>query len=130
VIFRTRSGAESGLCDFGPLTIFRSLARRIIPGFAAFSVVLGGTHRDNLDLVEPAYITFDDKDYGEFAFGCANGGLDCEYTQRTIFFTWQGFDEMDEVGGNGSTDLNDDGTLDVEIRFYLGDVAILKARKW
>ena len=86
--------------------------------------------RDYLDLVEPAYITFDSKGHGEFAFGCVNGGLDCQYATRTIFFTWQGDDEMDEVSGDGSADLDEDGTLEVEIRFHLGDEAILKARKW
>ncbi len=44
--------------------------------------------------------------------------------------TWQGFDEMDEVGGDGSAELDDDGSLEIEIRFHLGDEAILKARKW
>ncbi len=37
---------------------------------------------------------------------------------------------MDEVGGDGSAELNDDGYLEIEIRFHLGDEAVLKARKW
>ena len=86
--------------------------------------------RQYLDMVEPAYIAFDDNGHGEFAFGCVNGGLDCEYAHRTIFFNWQGFDEMDEVSGDGSADIDDDGTLDIEIRFHLGDEANLKAQKW
>ncbi len=86
--------------------------------------------RDYLDLVEPAHITFAGDGQGEFAFGCVNGGLDCEYSSRIIFFTWQGFDEMDEVGGDGSAELDDNGSLKIEIRFHLGDEAILKARKW
>ena len=86
--------------------------------------------RDYLDLVEPAHITFSENGHGEFAFGCVNAGLDCEYAPRTIFFTWQGFDEMDEACGDGSADLADDGSLEIEIRFHLGDEAILKARKW
>ena len=43
---------------------------------------------------------------------------------------WQRFDEMDEVGGDGSAELDDDRSLEIEIRFHLGDEAILKARKW
>ncbi len=86
--------------------------------------------RDYLDLVEPAHITFDGNGRGEFAFGAVNGGLDCEYSRRVIFFTWQGFDELDEVGGDGSAELNDDGSLDVEIRFHHGDEALMKARRW
>ena len=86
--------------------------------------------KDFLDLVEPAHITFDDDGRGEFAFGAMNGDLDCEYAQRIIFFTWAGFDEMDEVGGNGSAELNDDGTMSVELCFHLGDEAQLKACRW
>ena len=37
---------------------------------------------------------------------------------------------MDEVGGDGSAELDDDGSLEIEIRLHLGDEAILKARKW
>ena len=86
--------------------------------------------RDYLDLVEPAYITFERDGHGEFAFGAVTAGLDCEYARRIIFFTWQGFDEMDELNGDGSADLNDDGTLEVEIRFQFGDEATLKALEW
>ena len=86
--------------------------------------------RDYLDLMEPAYIAFDDNGYGEFVFGCVNGGLDCEYSHRVIFFTWEGSDEMDEVSGDGSADLEDDGSLDIEIKFHHGDQANLKARRW
>lgn len=86
--------------------------------------------RNYLDPVEPAHITFEDNGHGEFAFGCVQGGLDCEYSQRIIFFTWQGFDEMDEVNGAGSAELDDDGSLEIEIRFHLGDEATLKAQRW
>ena len=37
---------------------------------------------------------------------------------------------MDEASGDGSADLKDGGTLEIEIRFHLGDEAILKAWKW
>jgi len=83
--------------------------------------------RDYLDLVEPAYIAFEEDGRGEFAFGAVKGGMDLEYSQRTIFFTWAGFDEMDEVSGSGSAELHDEGTLEIEISFHLGDDATLKA---
>ena len=83
-----------------------------------------------LDLVEPAYIAFQDNGYGEFAFGCVTGTGECEYSSRIIFFTWDGMDEMDEVSGDGSAEINDDGTLEIEIRFRYGDEAVLKAQKW
>lgn len=87
-------------------------------------------NRDYLDLMEPAHITFEDQGRGEFAFGCVNGGLDCEYSRRIIFFTWQGSDEMDDVNGDGTAELEDDGSVEIEIRFHHADEAILKARKW
>jgi len=40
-----------------------------------------------------------------------------------------GFDEMDEVNGAGSAELDDDGTLEIESSFHLGDDAVLKARR-
>ena len=85
--------------------------------------------RDYLDLVEPAYIAFDENGRGEFAFGVVNATMDIEYGRRIVFFTWSGFDEMDEVGGTGSAELEDDDTLEIEIFFHLGDDAILKAER-
>ncbi len=86
--------------------------------------------RDYLDLVEPAYIAFKDSGRGEFSFGCINGGFEFEYSRRIVFFKWLGFDEMDDVGGDGSADLEDDGSIEIEIRFDSGDEAILKAQRW
>ena len=37
---------------------------------------------------------------------------------------------MAEVGGDGAAELDDDGSLEIEIRFHLGDEAILKTRIW
>lgn len=85
---------------------------------------------DHLDLVEPAYISFADDGRGEISFGALNAGLDCEYGARIIFFTWFGCDEMDEVMGSGNAELNDDGTIDIEFSYHLGDDALLKARRW
>ena len=86
--------------------------------------------RDHLDLVEPAHITFHGDGHGEIAFGALNGGLDCAYSPGIIFFTWEGFDEMDEVRGDGSAELEHDGALEIEFRYHLGDEAVLKAQKW
>ena len=55
-------------------------------------------------------------------------GLDLEYSQTMAFFTWQGFDEMDEVHGSGNAELLDDGTLEIEFAYHNGDEAILKAK--
>ncbi len=85
---------------------------------------------DFLDLLEPAYIAFDDKGLGEFVFGAVTAGLDCRYTPGGVDFTWQGHDEMDVACGSGSAEIEDDGTLTGEIRFHLGDESGFKARRW
>ena len=36
---------------------------------------------------------------------------------------------MDEVSGDGSAKLDDDGSLETEVRFHLGIETILKAKK-
>jgi hypothetical protein len=85
---------------------------------------------DYLNMLEPAFIAFKKDGHGEFRFGCVNAGLDCEYSLTTVHFTWHGFDEMDEVCGDGFAEFNDDGTLSAEIAFHLGDEATFKAQKW
>jgi hypothetical protein len=67
--------------------------------------------------------------HGEIAFGAMQAGLDLEYSPTTVFFTWSGFDEMDEVSGSGSAELLDDGTLEIEFTYHLGDDAVLKAKR-
>ena len=85
--------------------------------------------RDYLDLVEPASITIRADGHGEIAFGAMQASLDLEYSPSTVFFTWAGFDEMDEVSGSGSAELLDDGSIEIEFAYHLGDVAVLKARR-
>ena len=85
--------------------------------------------RDFLDLVEPASMTIGSDGHGEIAFGAMQAGLDLEYSPTTVFFTWTGFDEMDEVSGSGSAELLDDGTLEIEFAYHLGDEAVLKAKR-
>lgn len=85
--------------------------------------------RDHLDLVEPATMTIQANGHGEIAFGALQAGLDLEYGQSIVFFTWDGFDEMDEVNGSGSAELLDDGSLEIEFAYHLGDEAVLKAHR-
>jgi hypothetical protein len=85
--------------------------------------------RDYLDLVEPAYISFGKDGTGEFAFGVVNATLDAQYGQSVVFFTWVGFDEGDDINGSGSAELQDDGTVEIELSVHNGDDAILKARR-
>ena len=85
--------------------------------------------RDYLDLIEPATMTILADGHGEIAFGAMQAGLDLEYGRSVIVFTWAGFDEMDEVSGSGSAKLQDDGSLEIEFAYHLGDEAILKAER-
>ncbi|SMF66095.1 hypothetical protein SAMN06265365_12615 [Tistlia consotensis] len=82
---------------------------------------------DYLDLVGPATLVIDADGHGEIAFGAMQAGLDLEYAPSMVFFTWAGFDEMDEVTGSGSAELLDDGSLEIDFAYHLGDEAVLKA---
>jgi hypothetical protein len=85
--------------------------------------------RDYLDLVEPAMMTIGADGHGEIAFGAVQAGLDLEYSRSMVFFTWAGSDEMDEVSGSGSAELLDDGTLEIDFAYHLGDEATLRAKR-
>ncbi len=85
--------------------------------------------RDYLNLVEPAMMVIEANGHGEIAFGAMQAGLDLEYSRTLVFFTWEGFDEMDEVRGSGSAELQDDGTLEIEFAYQHGDEATLRAKR-
>jgi hypothetical protein len=61
--------------------------------------------KDFLDMMEPAYIVFDGKSGGEFAFGCVTGGLHCRKSRSGVEFTWEGNNEMDQASGAGWAEL-------------------------
>lgn len=83
--------------------------------------------RSHLDLVQPAQMTINADGHGEIAFGALQAGLDVGYGTSVIFFTWAGFEEMDEMHGSGSAELQDDGSVEIEFTYHLGDKATLKA---
>lgn len=56
-------------------------------------------------------------------------GLDLEYSRSMVFFTWEGFDEMDEIRGSGSAELLDDGSLEIEFAYNVGDETVLRAQR-
>jgi len=53
--------------------------------------------KDFLDMMGPAYIAFDGKAGGEFAFGCVTAGLHCRKTPSGVDFTWEGNDEWTKL---------------------------------
>jgi hypothetical protein len=82
-----------------------------------------------LDMLGPAHITFQSKGRGEFAFGCVQATMTCDFGRETVFFTWEGFDEMDPVHGDGSAEITGAGTLEGEIAFHNGDESAFKAQR-
>ena len=60
-------------------------------------------------MVEPAYISFDGKGGGEFAFGCVTGAIYGAGDGNAIEFTWDGNDEMDDANGDGWAELQHNG---------------------
>ena len=85
--------------------------------------------RGDLNLGGPATITIGADNHGEIAFGALQAGLDLSSSPSMVFFTWAGFDEMDEVTGDGSAELLDDGSIEITFAYHNGDEAILKAKR-
>ena len=85
--------------------------------------------RGYLDLAGPASMTIGADNSGEIAFGAMQATLDLGYGPSMVFFTWAGFDEMDEVTGEGSAELLDDGSIEITFAYHNGDEAILKAKR-
>ena len=83
--------------------------------------------RDHLDLCGPAHLWVRANGVGEIAFGAMQASLDVDYGPDEIGFSWAGFDEMTEVSGSGSAELQHDGSLQIEFEYHLGDEAVLKA---
>ena len=77
----------------------------------------------------PATITITDHGRGEIAFGALQAGLDIEYSRSSVGFTREGVDEMDEASGDGSAELLDDGSIEIEFAYHNGDEAVLKAKR-
>ncbi len=85
--------------------------------------------RDYLDLSGPAYLQIGHEGWAEFAFGCVTAGGPLEYSKTIAYFRWSGFDEGDEISGNASAELPDDGSLEIELSFDNGDDATLTAHR-
>ena len=85
--------------------------------------------RAYLDLCGPATITIGTGNRGEISFGAMQATLDLGYSSSTVFFSWAGFDEMDEVTGEGQADLLDDGSIEITFAYHNGDEAILTAKR-
>ena len=72
--------------------------------------------RAYLNLCGPATLTITAQG-GEIAFGALEAGLEVEYARDSIGFRWAGCDEGDEVEGEGTAELLDDGTIEIEFAY-------------
>lgn len=85
---------------------------------------------DYPDMVELAYILFEEGGAGEFAFGCVTGQIVGGGHADAVAFSWEGNDEMDEASGDGWAELQPDGSLKGAICFHGGDEANFIAHRW
>jgi hypothetical protein len=85
---------------------------------------------DYPDLAEPAYIEIDERGQGEMVFGALTAALDCAYVASGFDFTWDGADEGDQVSGDGSAEIQQDGSLLGEISWRNGDETTFRALPW
>lgn len=91
----------------------------------------GTWDNDDLDLVEPAFIAFDEPGLGsELRFGVVVASLDCAYSQTDVGFDFQGSDEGTEVLGEGWAEMDSPDSIHGEITFHSGDETTFKARRW
>ena len=83
-----------------------------------------------VDLVSPGHITFTVNGRGELHFGAVDVSLDwrADAAGNRVDFSFEGFDEGDEVSGNGWAELNG-GKLTGRIAFHLGDESGFVAQK-
>lgn len=85
--------------------------------------------RDYLDLVDPAFLLISADGHAEFNFGVVRAGGHFEYSATDVFFRWSGSDEGDKISGEATAELQDDGTLELELAFDSGDDAVLTCRR-
>jgi len=83
--------------------------------------------RAYLDLSGSAHLTIGGDGRAEFAFGALQASGEIEYARTMVFFRWEGFDEGDEIAGEASAELQDNGSLEIDLSFNNGDDATLTA---
>ncbi len=81
--------------------------------------------RDALDLVQPAFIKFEDEGMGEFAMIAIRGALHCYFGERDgkplVEFSWEGEDEGDARCGRGWGTIDTDGVMRGRFFIHRGD---------
>lgn len=87
--------------------------------------------QEDLDLIEPAYIEFDQSATGVFGFIAVEGSMDCRAARRdgrpAVEFSWEGDDDGTPSSGRGWAVLEKDHTLRGHFYFHLGDASGFRA---
>jgi hypothetical protein len=80
---------------------------------------------EDIDLIEPGFIEFNKNRTGEFGFIAVRGSMDCRTVERdgrtVVEFSWEGYEEGDQVSGRGWVARLDDGSIEGRIYTHLGD---------
>jgi hypothetical protein len=84
--------------------------------------------RAHLDLCGPAALTIAAHG-GEIAFGALEAGREVEYARDPIGFRSAGRHDGDEVDGEATAKLLDEGAIEIEFAYHNGDEAVLKAKQ-
>jgi hypothetical protein len=88
---------------------------------------------DALDLVQPAFLRFEEEHMGRLGMIAISGGLHCYYSERdgkaVVEFTWEGDDDGDARSGRGWAALDPDGVLRGRFFIHLGDDSAFDAAR-
>lgn len=90
--------------------------------------------REEIDYLEPSYITFSKGLHGEFAFIAAHGWMDCREIEKDgragVEFTWEGSDAGDPVHGRGWVLMVDETEIEGHIYIHLGENSAFHAKPY
>ncbi len=88
---------------------------------------------NDLDLLGPANITFDDDGLGSFQFVAVVGFTDCRFSERDgrplVEFSWQGHDDSDDSCGRGWAIIDGDSKLHGRVFIHCGDDSAFTAKR-
>ncbi|WP_140942814.1 hypothetical protein [Prosthecodimorpha hirschii] len=68
-----------------------------------------------------------ERGHGEITVGALTAAIALEYAPTTVFFRWNGSDDITEVCGDGAAELRNDDSLEIELNYQNGDEVILQA---
>jgi len=88
---------------------------------------------EDLDLLGPANLTFDDDGLGSFQFVAVVGFIDCQFSERDglplVEFSWQGHDDNDDACGRGWGIIEGDSKLRGRIFIHQADDSGFTAKR-